>query len=167
MCIRDSSITVNKQNLTHDMILKTGVFNLSVLSQDAAFAQFQQCGFRSGRDTADKFNGAEAVRTANGLRYEPAGTNAVLSGKVIQTLDSGTHTLFLAEVTEARVLSAVPSVTYAYYFEHIKPKPQPQLTQKKGWVCKVCGYVYEGEELPADYVCPLCKHGPEDFERIG
>ena len=160
------SITVNKQNLTHDMILKTGVFNLSVLSQDAAFAQFQQYGFRSGRDTADKFDGAEAVRTANGLRYEPAGTNAVLSGKVIQTLDCGTHTLFLAEVTEARVLSDVPSATYAYYFEHIKPKPQPAAEKKTGFVCKICGYVYEGETLPADYICPLCKHGAEDFEPL-
>ena len=160
------SITVNKQNLTHDMILKTGVFNLSVLSQDASFAQFQQYGFRSGRDTADKFDGAEAVRTANGLRYEPAGTNAVLSGKVIQTLDCGTHTLFLAEVTEARVLSDVPSATYAYYFEHIKPKPQPAAEKKTGFVCKICGYVYEGETLPADYICPLCKHGAEDFEPL-
>ena len=115
------------------MILKTGVFNLSVLSQDASFAQFRQYGFRSGRDTADKFDGAEAVRTANGLRYEPAGTNAVLSGKVIQTLDCGTHTLFLAEVTEARVLSDVPSATYAYYFEHIKPKPQPAAEKKTGF----------------------------------
>ena len=160
------SITVNKQNLTHDMILKTGVFNLSVLSQDAAFAQFQQYGFRSGRDTADKFNGAEAVRTANGLRYEPAGTNAVLSGKVIQTLDCGTHTLFLAEVTEARVLSAVPSATYAYYFEHIKPKPQPAAEKKTGFVCKISGYVNERETHPEDYICPLCKHGAEDFEPL-
>lgn len=160
------SITVNKQNLTHDMILKTGVFNLSVLSQDASFAQFRQYGFRSGRDTADKFDGAEAVRTANGLRYEPAGTNAVLSGKVIQTLDCGTHTLFLAEVTEARVLSDVPSATYAYYFEHIKPKPQPAAEKKTGFVCKICGYVYEGETLPEDYICPLCKHGAEDFEPL-
>ena len=160
------SITVNKQNLTHDMILKTGVFNLSVLSQDASFAQFQQYGFRSGRDTADKFDGAEPVRTANGLRYEPAGTNAVLSGKVVQTLDCGTHTLFLAEVTEARVLSDVPSATYAYYFEHIKPKPQPAAEKKTGFVCKICGYVYEGETLPEDYICPLCKHGAEDFEPL-
>lgn len=160
------SITVNKQNLTHDMILKTGVFNLSVLSQDASFAQFQQYGFRSGRDTADKFDGAEPVRTANGLRYEPVGTNAVLSGKVIQTLDCGTHTLFLAEVTEARVLSDVPSATYAYYFEHIKPKPQPAAEKKTGFVCKICGYVYEGETLPEDYICPLCKHGAEDFEPL-
>ena len=91
----------------------------------------------------------------------------VIAGKVVSTQDWGTHTLFVADVTEAKILSQAPSVTYAYYFEHIKPKPQPQLTQKKGWVCKVCGYVYEGEELPPDYVCPLCKHGPEDFERIG
>ena len=92
--------------------------------------------------------------------------NEVLSGKVIQTLDCGTHTLFLAEVTEARVLSDVPSATYAYYFEHIKPKPQPAAEKKTGFVCKICGYVYEGETLPEDYICPLCKHGAEDFEKL-
>ena len=160
------SITVNKQNLTHDMILRTGRFNLSVLSEDADFKVFRQFGFRSGRDTADKFDGAAAVRTDNGLRYVPGVSNAVISGKVIQTIDCGTHTLFLAEVTEARVLSRVPSATYAYYFAHIKPKPQPAAEQKKGFVCKICGYVYEGDTLPADFICPLCKHGAEDFEPL-
>ncbi len=160
------SVTVNKQNLTHDMILKTGVFNLSVLSQDAQFKTFKQFGFRSGRDTADKFDGAEPVRTANGLRYIPEASNAVISGRVVETVDCGTHTLFIADVTEARVLSDTPSATYAYYFEHIKPKPQPVGEEKKGFVCKICGYVYEGDTLPEDFICPLCKHGAEDFEPL-
>ena len=163
---RRISVTVNKQNLTHDMILRTGVFNLSVLSEDADFKVFRQFGFRSGRDTTDKFDGAEPVRTANGLRYVPGVSNAVLSGKVVQTVDCGTHTIFLAEVTEARVLTDTPSATYAYYFAHIKPKPQPAAEQKKGFVCKICGYVYEGDTLPADFICPLCKHGAEDFEPL-
>ena len=161
------SIAVNKQNLTHDMILHTGVFNLSVLSQDATFKTFEQFGFRSGRSTPDKFDASgEAVRSANGLRYLTEGVNAILSGRVIQTMDCGTHTLFLAEVTEAKMLSKVPSVTYAYYFAHIKPKPQPAEEKKKGFVCKICGYVYEGDTLPEDFVCPLCKHGAEDFEPL-
>ena len=161
------SIAVNKQNLTHDMILHTGVFNLSVLSQDATFKTFEQFGFRSGRSTPDKFDASgEAVRSANGLRYLTEGVNAILSGRVIQTMDCGTHTLFLAEVTEAKTLSKVPSVTYAYYFAHIKPKPQPAEEKKKGFVCKICGYVYEGDTLPEDFVCPLCKHGAEDFEPL-
>lgn len=160
------SITVNKENLTHDMIASTGLFNLSVLSQDAAFHTFRQFGFVSGRTEPNKFGELPEVRTANGLRYLTEGANAVISGKVIQTVDCGTHTLFIADVTEARSLNDVPSATYAYYFEHIKPRPQPAAGEKKGFVCKICGYVYEGETLPPDYVCPLCKHGPEDFEPI-
>lgn len=155
-------IAVNKQNLTHDMILETGVFNVSVLTQEATFWVFQHYGFQSGRDV-DKFAGLPEARTANGLRYVQGCTNAVISGKVISTVDCGTHTLFIAEVTEAQVLSQEPSVTYQYYFDHIKPKPAPG--KKESWVCKICGYVYEGEELPADFVCPLCKHGVEAFEK--
>ena len=104
-------------------------------------------------------------RSENGLYYITENTNAVISAKVIETRDYGTHTLFVADVTEAKVLSGVPSVTYQYYFDHIKPKPS-KLEEKKGYVCKVCGYVYEGDELPADYICPLCKHGVEDFEKL-
>ena len=159
------TVAVNKANYTHDMILKTGVFNVSVLSQDAQFAQFKQFGFVSGRD-ADKFAGYTGMeRSENGLYYITENTNAVISAKVIETRDYGTHTLFVADVTEAKVLSGVPSVTYQYYFDHIKPKPS-KLEEKKGYVCKVCGYVYEGDELPADYICPLCKHGVEDFEKL-
>lgn len=159
-------IAVNKSNYTHDMILRTGVFNLSVLDQSVPFKVFQQFGFCSGRDT-DKFAGCGYdCRTVNGVRYVPQYTNAVLSGKVVSTMDLGTHTLFVADVTEAEVLSGEPSVTYQYYFDHIKPKPAPAAEKKTGWVCKICGYVYEGEELPADFICPLCKHGAADFEKL-
>ena len=159
------TIAVNKQNLTHDMILRTGVFNVSVLTEKVPFKVFQHFGFQSGRDT-DKFAGWEGPRSANGLCYLPEYTNALLSGRVISTADYGTHTLFVAEVTEARILSEEPSVTYSYYFQHIKPKPQPQAEKKKGFVCKICGYVYEGDTLPEDFVCPLCKHGAADFEPL-
>lgn len=159
------SIAVNKQNHTHDMILKTGIFNVSVLSQNVQFATFQRFGFQSGRDT-DKFAGTEISRTANGLACWPDESNAVISGKVVQSIDCGTHTLFIADVTEAVTLCNDPSVTYAYYFAHIKPKPQPVEEKKVGWVCKICGYVYEGETLPDDFICPLCKHGAADFEKL-
>lgn len=158
------TIAVNKANYTHDMIRKTGEFNVSILTTDAPFKLFQQFGFQSGRDV-DKFAGDPEARTANGLRYVPNYANAVLSGKVIDEYDYGTHTLFVADVTEAVTLSNVPSVTYQYYFDHIKPQPQPT-TDKKGYVCKICGYIYEGEELPEDFICPLCKHGVDDFEKL-
>ena len=159
------AIAVNKANYTHDMIKKTGVFNVSVLTTDAPFKLFQQFGFQSGRDT-DKFAGeTEVARTANGLRYVPQYANAVISGKVVEEHEYDTHTLFVAEVTEAAVLSNAPSVTYQYYFDHIKPQPQPT-TEKTGYVCKICGYIYEGETLPEDYICPLCKHGAADFEKL-
>lgn len=163
------TVAVNKANYTHDMILKTGVFNVSVLSEDVGMDTFKRFGFQSGR-SADKFDGCEGLqRSANGLYYLTGCTNAVLSGKVIQSIDCGTHTLFIADVTEAKVLSQEPSVTYAYYFAHIKPKPLPAAMSevKKGWICKICGYVYEGEELPPDYICPICKHGVSDFEKLG
>ncbi len=160
------TIAVNKHNHTHDMIRKTGVFNVSVLSQDAVFDTFKHFGFQSGRDT-DKFaDYADAKRSANGLYYLTKGTNALISGKVVEEKEFETHTLFIAEVTECLVLSDDPSVTYAYYFEHIKPKPQPTQEKQTGWVCKICGYVYEGEELPEDFICPLCKHPASDFEKL-
>ncbi len=163
--VKRIAIAVNKANYTHDMIKKTGVFNVSILTTEAPFKLFQQFGFCSGRDT-DKFaQGPVEMRTANGVRYIPDYTNAVLSGRVVEEHEYDTHTMFVAEVTEAIVLSNVPSVTYQYYFDHIKPKPQPT-TEKKGYVCKICGYVYEGDTLPDDFVCPLCKHGAEDFEKL-
>lgn len=159
-------IAVNKANYTHDMIIKTGEFNLSVLSVETPFNVFEHFGFSSGRDT-DKFAGCEAdARSENGIRYLPKFANAVISGKVISTEDCGTHTVFLADVTEAKKLSEAASATYEYYFEHIKPKPMPTEEKKKGYVCTICGYVYEGDELPEDFICPLCKHGAEDFEPL-
>ena len=159
------SIAVNKANHTHDLIMNSGVFNVSVLTTDATFALFQRFGFQSGREV-DKFDGfTDVARSENGLYYVTQASNAFISGKVIQTLDYGTHTVFIADVTEAKVLSNAPSLTYAYYFEHVKPKPAA-LSEQKGWVCKICGYVYEGDELPADFICPLCKHGAADFEPI-
>ena len=159
------SIAVNKANYTHDLILKSGTFNVSILDTNADLALFTRFGFQSGRD-ADKFSGLDSIaRSENGLIYLTKMCNAFLSGKVIQTLDYGTHTVFIADVTEAKLLENTPSMTYAYYFEHVKPQPN-NLTTPHGWVCKICGYVYEGDELPADYICPLCKHGAEDFERV-
>ena len=159
------SIAVNKANLTHDMIVKTGEFNVSVLSNDAPFGLFQHYGFQSGRNT-DKFAGVQGMaRSTNGIYYIPYCTSAFLSAKVTQTVEFETHTLFIADVTEAKLLSNVPSMTYAYYFANVKPKPAV-LQKQTGWVCKICGWVYEGEELPPDIVCPLCKHGAADFERL-
>lgn len=160
------AFAVNKANHTHDMILETGLFNLSILTEDTPFALIQRFGFQSGRD-ADKFEGyTHTERSENGLLYLTEATNALLSGKVLGVQDCGTHTLFLAEVTEAKVLSDRPSLTYAYYFEHIKPKPQAAAEKKTVYECQICGYVYEGEELPADYICPLCKHGAEHFKKV-
>ncbi len=160
------TIAVNKQNYSHETLLKTGKFNVSVLSEDAPFKIFQQFGFCTGRDT-DKFAGFEyAERCENGLMRLTRFADAYFSCKIIASYDYGTHTLFVADVTEARVLNNQPPITYAYYFANTKPKPQPADPEKKGWVCKICGYVYEGEVLPADFVCPLCKHGAVDFEPL-
>lgn len=157
------SIAINKANFTHDMILKTGVFNVSVLSEEAKFGIFERFGFSSGRDT-DKFDNFNNIsRSENGLIYLTESANTLLSGRVIDTRDCGTHTEFFADVTEAKVLSDTPSMTYQYYFDNVKPKPQKKV---KGYICKICGYVYEGETLPPDFICPLCKHGAEDFEPI-
>jgi len=159
------SIAVNKANYTHDMIIKTGAFNISILSESAPFSLFQQFGFSSGK-TTDKFlNCAYNNRAANGIRYISEHANCMISGKVIDSYDYGSHTIFIADVTESIVLSNEKSVTYQYYFDNIKPKPQPPKDAKKGYVCKICGYVHEGD-LPDDFVCPLCKHGAEDFEPL-
>ena len=160
------SVAVNKANLTHDIIAKTGAFVVSVLTESTPFRIFERFGFHSGRD-ADKFAGlAEEARAANGIRYLPSHSNAMISGRVRETLDCGTHSLFIADVEEACLLGEEPSATYQYYFDYIKPKPQQPQGVKQGFVCKICGYVCEGEVLPADFICPLCKHGPADFEPI-
>ena len=161
---RRISVAVNKTDFTHEMIVKTGVFNVSILAQSAPFSVFEHFGFHSGRDM-DKFaDCGDDARAANGVRYIPKYTNGVISGRVTEALDYGTHTVFIADVTQAFALSGEPSATYQYYFDNIKPKPQPPKADKKGFVCKICGYVYEGDVLPEDFVCPLCKHGAEDFE---
>ena len=161
------SIAVNKANYTHDLILESGRFNISILSERASFQTFQHFGFQSGR-TVDKFSGYEACkRSANGLYYITDGTNAYLSAVVEQTIDLDTHTLFIAAVEDMEVLSEDPSATYTYYQSSIKPRPAQQPTQgKTAWRCTVCGYVYEGEELPPDFTCPLCKHPASDFEKV-
>ena len=160
------SISVLKDNLTCDMILRTGVFNISAISEQAPFSLFQHFGLQSGRDV-DKFaDYADASRSENGCYYLTKNSNMYLSGKVVQSLDLGSHMLFIAEVTDGEVLSQESSVTYTYYQKNIKPKPTAEKTEKKQWVCTVCGYTYEGDELPDDFVCPWCKHGRDDFELV-
>ena len=165
------TVFVNKANYTEELLRKTGVFNVSILTESAPFDVFKQFGFVSGRDV-DKFAGKSYPTTENGLYYIAENTNAVLSAKVVDCYDYGTHTLFVAEVTEAKTLSDEKSVTYEYYQNNIKPKPQAPKTEEKSentqhkWVCKICGYTHEGEELPADFICPWCKHPAEDFEQI-
>ncbi|MBP5639981.1 MAG: flavin reductase [Victivallales bacterium] len=157
------SVTINKQNYSHHIIKQTGVMNLNVLSQDAPFEIFERFGFQSGR-TVDKFNGMDVHRSDNGLVFLSQYVNSFMSLKVEQYVDLGTHGMFICSITESRVLSNVETMTYSYYHSNVKPKPKTE--GKKGWVCKICGYIYEGDELPDDFVCPLCKHGPADFERL-
>lgn len=155
--------TVDKANLTCGMVRGSGKFTLSILSERAGFDLFQRFGFRSGRDT-DKFkdfSGGE--RGENGVMRLTQGCSAWISGKVVSETDLGTHVLFLADVEDGDVTAPEPSATYAYYQANIKPKPA-ETAGKKRWVCRVCGYVYEGDALPADYICPICKHPAEDFE---
>ena len=158
------SISVNKANYTHDMIKKTGVFNVSILSEAATFDTFKHFGFQSGRNT-EKIAGIEFSRAENGVAVIRNHCNGYISGKVQYALDLGSHTLFIADVTDGDVFDDVPSATYAYYFANIKPKPEPA-PKKKGWVCTICGYIYEGEVLPDDFICPLCKHPASDFRPL-
>lgn len=161
------SIAVNKSNFTHDLVKKSGKFNISIISEAAEFALFQHFGFQSGRDV-DKFaDYAACKRSANGLYYVTAGTNSYISAMVEQEVDLGSHTLFIASVDDMEMLADTPSATYAYYQSSIKPQPAKDVqTGKTVWRCTVCGYVYEGEELPADFICPLCKHPASDFEKV-
>lgn len=160
------SITVSKSNLTHDMIADTGVFNVNVLTVDTPMKVFEHFGFASGRDK-DKFADCTTEnRSENGILYLPKYINAYICGKVISSVDLGTHTMFVAQVTEAVSVSNAESVTYDYYHKNIKPAPKVEKSTGTKWVCKVCGYVYEGEELPEDFICPWCKHGAIDFEKV-
>ena len=156
------SITVNKENYTHDMVLKAGEFNVSILSEDAKFDTFKHFGFQTGRDI-DKFEDFPMVLAKNDIPYITDGTNGYISAKVIHSIDLGSHTLFLADVTDGEVLSSVPSATYDYYQKNIKESPDEK---SKGWVCKICSYVHPHEDLPADFICPLCKHPASDFEKL-
>ncbi len=157
-------ISVNKQNYTHDMIMKSKEFNVSVLTTETPFDVFKRFGFQSGRGV-DKFEGcANVARSENGLIYLPEYANAYLSFKVSDTIDFGTHTMFKAEIVDGKALSNTESVTYSYYQQHIKPKPQE--VKKQGYRCNICGYVHEGEILPEGFVCPICKHGAGDFVKL-
>lgn len=157
------AVTINKQNYSHHIIRQTGVMNVNCLDVSAPFSVFQRFGFQSGR-TVDKFAGMELLRSGNGLPFLPTSINSFLSLKVESYVDLDTHGMFICSVTEARVLSDRETMTYTYYQKNVKPKPETQ--GKKGFVCKVCGWVYEGDTLPDDIVCPLCKHGAADFEPI-
>ena len=157
------AVTINKANYSHHIIKQTGKMNINCLTVDAPFSVFEKFGFVSGRNV-DKFEGCELLRSDNGLVFLPRNINSFMSLKVEQYVDLDTHGMFICSITEARVLSDRESMTYAYYHANVKPKPQT--AGKKGYVCTICGYVYEGSELPEDFVCPLCKHGASDFEEI-
>ena len=157
------AVTINKQNYSHHIIKQTGIMNINCLSVDAPFKVFEVFGFQSGRNV-DKFADCTPLRSDNGLVFLPRYINSFMSLKVEQYIDLDTHGMFICSVTEARVLNDRETMTYTYYQNNVKPKPETE--GKKGYVCKICGYVYEGEELPEDYICPLCKHGAADFEEI-
>lgn len=166
LCI---SITVNKTNFTHDMIMETKEFNISVLSEKATFEVFSRYGFASGRDTEKVPE--NSPRTKNGIIFVPDISNSVISAKVINEVDLGTHTMFIADVTEAVILNDEISATYAYYHKNIKPKPKAVQSEGKKWVCTICGFIYDEakekipfEQLPENWVCPLCKHPKSDFK---
>ncbi len=157
------AVNINKQNYSHHIIKQTGKLNINCLSVDAPFSVFQRFGFQSGR-SVDKFEGLEPLHSDNGLAFLPRYINALMSLEVESYVDLDTHGMFICRVTEARVMSDKDTMTYAYYHKNVKPKPQTE--GKKGFVCKICGYIYEGETLPDDFICPLCKHGAADFEPI-
>lgn len=157
------AVTINKDNYSHHIIKQTGKLNVNCLTQDTPFELIENFGFKSGR-TTDKFKNTEPPRSDNGLVFLARYINSFMSLRVEQYVDLGTHGMFICSVTESRVISDAPTMTYSYYMENVKPKPQTE--GKKGFVCKVCGYIYEGDELPEDFICPLCKHGAADFEPI-
>ena len=159
------TVAVNKNNYTHDMILRTGTFNVSIISERSRFDTFKHWGFQSGKNV-DKTVGITFDRANNGLIYIAEGCNAYISAEVESVTDLGTHTLFLARVTDAHVLSESASATYAYYHANIKPKQTAAPAKKVGYICTICGYIYEGEVLPPDFICPMCKHPASDFVKI-
>ena len=158
------AVTVNKQNYSYELIKKTGVMNVNCLTTDAPFKVFENFGFQSGRD-ADKFKDCSPARSANGLIVLPHYINAYMSLKVTDFVDVGTHGMFICEVTESRVVSDKETMSYSYYHKNVKPKPASK-EEKIGWICTVCGFIHDEEELPDDFECPICKHGASDFEKI-
>ena len=171
------AVSLNKADYTCGMIMKTGEFNLTFLSEDAKFETFEHFGYQSGKDV-DKFAKDSLAKfeyklAANDIPYITTGANAYLSAHVTKSVDLGSHMLFIAEITDAEVFSKTPSVSYSYYFANIKPKPAAKAAdgdaageKKVGWICTICGYIYPHEELPADYICPICKHPASDFKKL-
>ncbi len=157
------SVTINKENYSHEIIRKKGIMNVNCLTVETPFKVFEAFGFVSGRNV-DKFENCAPSRSANGLVVLPRYINAYMSLEVEQYIHLGTHGMFICRVTEADVVSDQETMTYAYYHKNVKPKPSQKKT--KGYVCKICGYIHEGDELPDDFICPICKHGASDFERI-
>jgi len=157
------AVCINKANYSHDIIKKSGKMNINCLTESTPFDIFKRFGFASGRDV-DKFEGITFRTSANSIAVLTEHINACISLEVESYTDVDTHGLFICKVTEAELISDEKSVTYTYYHENIKPRPET--TKKKGFVCKICGYVYEGDTLPDDFICPLCKHGAADFEEI-
>ena len=158
------AICVNKNNHTCTMLKNTRKFNVSILDEEAEFEIFKHFGYQSGKDVDKFLNFIHTKRTPNGVLYITKNTNAYLSAWVQDEIDLDTHVMFIAQLVDAEILSEKPTVTYDFYQKNIKPKPEA--TASKGWRCKICGYVYEGEDLPSDFICPICKHGAIDFEKI-
>lgn len=157
------AVCINKKNYTHDTVKNAGIMNINVLDESAPFSIFENFGFKSGKN-ADKFAGIDSFRTENGLLALTDHINSFISLKVESYIDAETHGLFICNVTDARTMYDTPTMTYSYYHKNVKPKPENN--RKKGYVCKICGYIYEGEPLPDDFICPICKHGAQDFEKI-
>ena len=157
------AVSINKLCYSHDVIKKTGLMNVNTLNNDAPFAIFQKYGFCSGKEV-DKFKDQQVIRSENGLVVLQQYINSFISLRVDDYVDVGTHGIFICTVTESKIINNVETMTYNYYQANVKPKPNTE--KKKGYVCKICGYVYEGDSLPEDYICPICKHGSSDFEEI-
>lgn len=157
------AVTINKENYSHDIIKDTGIMNVNCLTTEAPFSVFENFGFRSGK-TENKFDGVDFTRSENGLAVLGKYINSYISLKAEQYIDFGTHGMFICTIEDAKTISSAPTMTYSYYHSDVKPKPQA--TAKKGYVCKICGYIYEGDPLPEDFICPLCKHGAADFEPL-
>ena len=157
------AVCINKKNYTHDVVKNSGKMNINILDESAPFSVFENFGFRSGRD-CNKFENVDNFRAKNGIVVLTEYLNSFISLEVEQYVDVETHGMFICKVTDARTMYDTPTMTYSYYHKNVKPKPQTDI--KKGYRCKICGYVYDGEPLPEDFVCPLCKHGAQDFEKI-